>query len=558
MKKVFLVIFLAIALNSAVGQVELVPVEHRVYDFLRRMDAKGVIDFNPAVVPVSRRDVSGFLKVVQVNGSNLNKNDNMLLNDFEKEFEFELRAKEFYPQISQINANGKTNDWVNENKYIVKYIDTNVAVWGHLTGGLYQRNSVGDSVGAKKFLAGDLGIEIRGTLFNRVGFELNYSNGRVFAGNVEDKNYVNIYDAFFRSASSFKYDGKYFDHFKGYIRYEVPKRWLAVMVGKENVKQGFGFVDNLFLSGTIPYPMMKIDLKYKAIGYSFSYGNINGDSAGVVDLPNKMISTHRLDVKFAKWLRVGFNESLISSESAFNFEHFNPLSFIVSADLNSGARATMINNSLMGFDVEVKPVKNIVIQGSFLIDDVNFSTITKGDSTANDNKFGYQAGILWNDAFMLDGLSAVMEYTRIDPFTYSHRENKNQYTNRGLSLGHHIPPNSDEIAFKFDYNVMARFSLGLLFQFQRSGEGFIYDSSGNLLINYGGNINYGVNDLYGNKNVFLQGNRINRSLFTLRLYYEPIRQFSLEFKYTYKYENLIYLSSKIKDHFLFMNLGVKI
>lgn len=592
MKKVLLLIILFVSVCSTNAQVELVPVEHRVYDFMRRMDAKGLIDFNPAVTPVSRREVSLQLSILNNMDSSLqhtgmtgklNNNDKRVLKDFSKEFEYELRTKDFIPrQTHEINEKeqksnlGKEQniihnselrikneglrakrDWVNDNKYIVSYADTNVAVWGHLTGGLYQRNGVGDSVGARKFFAGDLGFEVRGSMFDRVGFAMSYSNGRVFVGNAEDKLFVNSYDAFFRTATSFKDDGKFFDHFKGYIRYEVPKRWLAVMVGKENVKQGFGFVDNLFYSGILPYPMIKLDLKYKAVGYTYSYGNIKSDSAGA-DFDNKMISTHRLDVKFAKWIRGGFYESVITNYTAFTFVHLNPFSFITSADLNTGANSSQKNNTFMGFDVEVKPVKNVVLQGTLLVDDFNLSSIGNNDYTANDNKFGYQAGVMWNDAFMLAGLSGVVEYTRLDPFVYTHRENKQQFTNWGLSMGHHLPPNSDEWAFKFDYNVLARLNVGVLFQFQRSGEGFTYDSLGNIDINYGGNINYGERFFATVKNKFLQGDRVNRSIVGLSMRWEPVRQWGVEVKYFYKYQNLIYASRKVNDSFYYLNLFLKI
>jgi hypothetical protein len=593
MRKAILIILLFVSASVVMGQVELVPVEHRVYDFLRRMDVSGFLeDYNAAQMPISRRDVAHQLSIINAQLSILNNNDKRLLKDFCKEFEYELRTKDFIPrQTHEINEkeqksnlgkeqniiqNSSTTadtknvefrikneglrakrDWVNDNKYVVSYTDTNVAAWGHLTGGVYQRNGVGDSVGARKFTAGDLGFEVRGTMFDRVGFAMSYSNGKVFVGNAEDKLFVNSYDAFFRTATSLKDDGKFFDHFKGYIRYEVPKRWLAMMVGKENVRQGFGFVDNLFFSGVLPYPMIKLDLKYKAIGYTFSYGNIKGDSMGV-EVQNRMISTHRLDVKFAKWIRGGFYESVITNSSAFSFVHLSPFSFITSADLNTGIVSQWVGNTFMGFDVEVKPMKNVVMQGTLLIDDLSLGSIGNNDYTANDNKFGYQAGVMWNDAFTLDGFSGVVEYTRLDPFVYTHRENKQQFTNWGLSMGHHLPPNSDEWAFKFDYNLMARLNIGVIFQFQRSGEGFTYDSLGNINTNYGGNINHGERFYETIKNKFLQGDRVNRSIVGLSMRWEPVRQWGVEVKYFYKYQNLIYASKKVGDSFYYLNLFLKI
>jgi hypothetical protein len=189
---------------------------------------------------------------------------------------------------------------------------------------------------------------------------------------------------------------------------------------------------------------------------------------------------------------------------------------------------------------------------------LNLASINNNDYTANDNKFGYQAGVLWNDAFTFDGLSGVVEYTRLDPFVYTHHDNTMQFTNWGLSMGHQLPPNSDEWAFKFDYNVLPRLNLGVLFQFQRSGEGFTYDSLGKIDINYGGDINYGERFYATIKNKFLQGNRVNRSIYGVSMRWEPVRQWGMEMRYFYKYQNQIYASKKLKDSFFYLNLYLKI
>jgi len=120
-----------------------------------------------------------------------------------------------------------------------------------------------------------------------------------------------------------------------------------------------------------------------------------------------------------------------------------------------------------------------------------------------------------------------------------------------MPLGPALPPNGDDISAKIIYNFTNRLRLDLLYRHQRSGEGLEFDSTGKLITNYGGYISHGEGEFL-KPNIFLNGNRINRDILTLNLRFEPIRQYFFEIRYQYKYENLIYLNKKIKDHVFFL------
>jgi hypothetical protein len=237
--------------------------------------------------------------------------------------------------------------------------------------------------------------------------------------------------------------------------------------------------------------------------------------------------------------------------------NLNPLSFLISADLNTGVNSTTQNNSLLGIDFELNPVNNLAFQGTLLIDDINLSTISDTGYLSNENKFGYQIGALWTDAFTLPNLTFALEFTHLDPFVYSHRSNKDQYTNWGLSLGHALPPNSDEIAAKLKVDFTSRIRLDLLYQYQRSGDGFEYDQYGNIITNWGGNINVGSLDFYNNRhNLFLEGHRMNRSILTANILFQPVWQYFLALKYQYKVSDSRYLGKTFVDSYFFITAGV--
>ncbi|MCI0472093.1 MAG: hypothetical protein L0Y76_00745, partial [Ignavibacteria bacterium] len=384
--KIKIIIFLF--LLSAAGlhaQVELLEREHSVYEFLKQMDVKGVIDdFNSAKIPLSRYEVAKHLSAisakVSASKSLLNKNDIARLNDYLIEFEFDIRQLLIIPpqrtqktsnyQLSTTNeqlsanpneigtqrtrneqlkndrektgnselvignsgknplsggvdaegrrgglndsglapqnrerfptktfGNDKNGKWYNKPHYIYAYKDSNATFFLNIDANMYQRNMWGDSLKGTKFNGGDIGVQFRGTLFNRLGYALRYTNGRVFAGNKTDKQYVLYNDPSFRSSTNLWNDGTWFDKYEGYVRFESPEKWVALMFGKQSISEGFGYINKLYVSNfSNPLPFLKLDFKYKAIEYSFLYGNINTDSFGVNLAPNKMISMHRLDV----------------------------------------------------------------------------------------------------------------------------------------------------------------------------------------------------------------------------------------------------------------------
>ncbi|MDR2923299.1 MAG: hypothetical protein LBU85_08165 [Treponema sp.] len=97
---------------------------------------------------------------------------------------------------------------------------------------------------------------------------------------------------------------------------------------------------------------------------------------------------------------------------------------------------------------------------------------------------GGQAGMSLSLPF-LSFSSLIISYTRINPYCYTHNRNFNpwygdllmetSYTNNGVSLGYYIPPNSDELLFRF--KTMPVKNLVTFLQYQMIRHGADYGSS---------------------------------------------------------------------------------
>ncbi len=550
MKKILLLLLLVS--NVVLAQVEYTPVDHPVYDFLKRMSLKDYITgYNSGALPISRGRISGYLVEIKSHRDMLSGTDRRILDDFLVEYSYDINKtlSGSYSLFSDVKSFSVFRD--DRQKYAYAYSDSNVSLFWDITGFLSQKNSKADSLGNNSIALGELGTRFRGTLFGSVGYYLRMSNGQKLSGSQKDIDYAIAVNPKLKANTKFRYEGNNFDTYEGYLKYSTPGEWLSVVAGKEAMTYGFGYVDKLFLStNTVPFSFLRLEMAYKSVQYSFMYGSLKGDSLGR-DIQSKSIATHRVDVGLGKAFRFGFWESIIVTDNFFNFTYLNPLSFLRSADYNAGENTTgNKNNALLGFDCEVHPVKDVAFQFSLLIDDLNFSTLfrnKKADMPANDNRFGYQLGLLWNDVAGIPTLTAALEYTKLAPFVYTHRTNKSQYTNWSLPLGHNLAPNSDEIALKFGMNVYNRLKLNLTYQHQRSASRILLNGD-SLIANYGGDINRGDGDVV-RENVFLDGDRVDRDIAGFSFVWQPVRQFFLDFSYKFINYNLLYNSTKKKDNY---------
>ncbi len=540
------------------AQMELVPVDHKVYPFLEMMSMKGLINYNNASIPISRRAVASYLVELEKVKDKLSKTERGILADLMVEFSYDIHKNmdKSYSLLQEFKPDSVLEIFSNDRqKYLATYADQHLSLFLDGLASLSYRDFNAESFPKAKVTLAEIGPRFRGTIDNNVGFYLQVTGGQSFGGDTYARSVAAGYDPVLMASTKFV-SSKFINAVSGYLRYETDSHIIALTVGRYNFEMGNGYIDKLFISdNTPPADLARFDIDYKFFKYAFFYGNLQGDSLGV-PLASKSIVGHRLDIEFSPAFRMGIYESLIMTDAPFSFTFLNPVSFIQGVDLLTYSKIN--NNALMGIDCELRPHTNIGIQLSFLVDDLNFATLTAKNATHDDNKFGYQAGIMYVDPFGLSDLTAILEYTRLDPFVYSHRTNESTYANWGISLGSALPPNSDEIALELNYYLTNRITLNFLYKHQRSGEGFL-DANGNLTFNdagvitrnFGGDVNRG--DLDGSfYNTFLMGYRVNRDIFSFSARIEPVRQYFLDISYSLQSINKLYLSKTSIDQFLYV------
>ncbi len=375
-----------------------------------------------------------------------------------------------------------------------------------------------DTVG-EAFLLARPAVRFFGSINDHLGFFLDLSNGMRLSG--DPRLIARTDPTLGRTLKFTSEDSSFFDRYIGYVQYQ--SEYLRIRFGREAMQFGFSPIDNFVHSLEAPLlDGLLIDVPYKAFRFTMTHSAANGVDPDGDPVPTKYIATHRVAIDPVPWMSVAVSDMIVYAGRGIDLVYLNPLAFYVSAGLGTQERS-MYDNSLLSFDLAVRPVDGTMIYGSLLIDDLNYSTLSDTSYLGNTNKFAYQLGVsqlLPGFGKPLSGMATMVsaEYARIDPFTFSHRQNWSNYTTLGAPVGYDMQSNSDRVALQLRTWFTPRTFVRLDLDYTRHGEN-ILDSLGNILIgdhpqypgapapigNVGGDILRGDgDDLYGNR--FLRGN----------------------------------------------------
>ena len=287
------------------------------------------------------------------------------------------------------------------------------------------------------------GIELRGRIANKIGFYSTLSDNQE-RGPQFFQNRVNTFRAVpgFGFYKAFKGTGvDYFDA-RGYTTFNVTK-YIDVQFGYDKNFLGDGY-RSLFLSDNAnSYLFLKLSTKI----WKFNYENIfmelvpqfekmSGDSL----LGRKYASMHYLSLNVNRWLNLGLFEGIVfARRNHFDFEYLNPVIFLRYIEGNVGSP----DKAHVGFNFKANFAHHFQAYGQFLLDEFIAKQILKSDGYWA-NKYGYQLGVKYVDAFNIKNLDVQVESNRVRPFTYSHYDSITNYTHYNQNLAHPLGANFQE------------------------------------------------------------------------------------------------------------------
>ncbi|MDX1470992.1 MAG: gliding motility protein RemB, partial [Flavobacteriaceae bacterium] len=185
----------------------------------------------------------------------------------------------------------------------------------------------------------------------------------------------------------------------------------------------------------------------------------------------------------------------------FDVNYLNPIIFYRAIEFETGQGS---GNAIVGLSAKYKWNSDINLYGQFILDEFSLGEIREGNQSWK-NKYGYQIGVKYYDAFKIEDLFLQAEYNRVRPYTYSHNTIVLNYAHSNQAMAHPWGANFSELILIGRYNYM-RWYGDVKFIFGKRG--FDFDPvDGDY---YGGDIYRSENDRIGDTGITVaQGNTTN-------------------------------------------------
>ncbi len=423
-----------------------------VYDFIDELANKGIINVNSSVKPYPRKQIAIFLNTAsKSNGltARQRKEIEFYLKDFNKELisgkDFNKRFDVFYHSDStfKLSVNGIAGGrgYYNSNGFeqhrwngaqFFGYVGKNLAFYGSL-----RDNYESEAIGAPEFLTQHrgavykLGADKKDYSETRGGITYSWKTGSI--GLVKDDiSWGNNYNG----SNIFSGHTPSFAHIKFNLK---PVKWLEI-----NYTHGW--------------------IASEVIDSSASY-NLHNDTRRVYT--NKFIASNLITIQPWKKLYFSIGNSIIYSDGNVNPAYLIPFLFYKSVDHTyNGSKNSAGHNTQMYFDISSRNIKNVHLFTCVFIDEISISNMF--DKSSHSNFVSAKVGARVTD--ILPNVSITAEYTRTNPFTYTHfipslTNESNRYT-----LGHYLKDNAEELFLSARYKPIRGLDIQLSFTHIRKGK----------------------------------------------------------------------------------------
>lgn len=343
------------------------------------------------------------------------------------------------------------------------------------------------------------GIMVQGGLGKRFNFYTSVfeSQGR-FAGYFND--YAESLKAFGPDpaiipgrgiAKRFKSNSYDYPVAEAYLSY-TPATFLNIQFGHAKNFIGDGYRSLLLSDVASPHTFLKLNTNFWKIKYTNTWmwlkdvrPEVEEDGAFLT----KYMANHYLSWNVSKRLNIGFFESVLwtnSNDRGFDINYLNPVIFYRAIEFETGQGA---GNAILGAATKYKWNDSVNLYGQFVLDEFSLGDV-KGGEKSWKNKFGYQLGAKYYNAFNVDNLLLQLEYNRVRPYTYSHNTIVLNYGHSNQSMAHLWGSNFSELVLIGRYHYKRWFGNAKIITGKR---GLDYND-GTDNFSYGGDIYRNYNE----------------------------------------------------------------
>ena len=349
---------------------------------------------------------------------------------------------------------------------------------------------------------------------------------------------------------------------EAYLSY-TPADFMDIQFGYGKNFIGDGYRSLLQSDVASPSTYLKLNTKFWKIKYTNNWMWLK-DIRPEVQLNksylSKYMANHFLSLNISKRLNLGLFESVIWSNSngeGFKLDYLNPFIFLRTIEFQNGQDA---GNALMGLTFKYKVNNSVNIYGQYIIDEFSTSDVFAGNQSWK-NKFGYQLGVKYYNAFKVDNLLVQLEYNQVRPYTYSQGGDGNlietNYGHTNQSMAHLWSANFRETIFISRYNYDRWYGA---FKIIYGVRGMDFNTSEDNF-SYGGDLYKSYNDRPYDAGVKIgQGNKTSTLLTDLHIGYTVNTATNLKVFSSIVYRNYnpeINTSSNFDTNTLWINFGLR-
>jgi hypothetical protein len=508
-KDIYLILFVILFVLSPTvltAQSIYVPLNHPVYTFIERAEAKGTLrNALTTTKPLSRMEVAQCLVEIERNQEKsllFSSVDMQLLDYYKEEFRSEIKsiqpqAEIPIPKIPErlIGFKNRAPSFIYKNgKNLIELQWNDFYVTGDIIA--YQSAAITDNdtiLNRDKVYHYTTGIQLWGQKGDHFGFFVDARNTKEWGS----RQYPPEPNSTAPGLGWVKNVGthQFHDETIAYLIYKASP--FEIELGKNLNRWGPGYRGSLMLSdNATSYDLIKLKTKFWRIkfahifGYLVQYPRIVewqfGDESGYkTKYAQKYYAAHRIELSLHPGINIGLQEAIVYGERGIELTYLNPLMFLRSAEHYLGDQ----DNALMGADISINIKNGWKWYGEFLMDD---AYLKKLGTKYLGNKFGYIGGMLWSNPFSIANTALRVEYTRIKPFVYTHRYPINVYKHYNTCLGHSLPPNSDEWFLGLTWYPARKWSTNLEASYSRHGANTPENNvGGDINVSYGDNMYIG-------------------------------------------------------------------
>ena len=447
LKQFFSTLLISLLLySSSSGQSTDIDPDHWGYDYLDMLSARGMIHgFSSGLKPITRERFGELLIMAERDYFNSQE----LLSD--TEYRILQRLKGDILSDPDSPAAKVLDEFKERHIYTWSEDDS----WFSIDGFFNQENDIGfldEDREEQNISRSTGGARIRGSLGNNLNFYLWFTNTLVKGGVIAQNNFDPS-----QGLPAVAYDDNlYRDDAISYLKYRAP--WFDITVGRQNIIWGPGRRSGVtFSSNNPPMDVIRLDLRYSKLSYSGFIGDIRGTGG------NKKIAGHRLDIIPITGLRIGAGEAVVYNRSKFEILYSLPLMPFHIAEHHLGDR----DNNSINFDITYDGLSDTRVYTEFFIDDYK---LRKNPFTHWGNKWAMLSGVLFTKPLNLKNSLLKIEYSRIEPYVYTHISPGNEYFNYDRPMGHWAGPDSDELFVSYVNTLDWKTKIKLSFAILRRGQ----------------------------------------------------------------------------------------